>query len=273
MSRVQKNWTEAEPYSFTCHFVLLRWSLENTGIHIAVGVMLCQALMKKERAVDIWSRWWMFEVCVFMKWEGVMSRAIALKMLSMNIEVHVSFSIMVSSGYIPNNRINGSYGSFIPFFFFWGISILLLFSHSVVSESLQPHGLQPTRFPCPSLSPEFAQTYVHWVSDATQISHPFHTLLHIGCINLFPPTVQDGSLFSTPLSAFIVCRFFVDGRSDRCEVIPLWFAFLQWRALLTIASAWKQSRCPSTDEWIKKLWYMHTMEYYSAIKRIHLSQF
>ena len=47
-----------------------------------------------------------------------MSRAIALKMLSMNIEVHVSFSIMVSSGYIPNNGINGSYGSFIPFFFF-----------------------------------------------------------------------------------------------------------------------------------------------------------
>ena len=119
MSWVQKNWTEAEPYSFTCHFVLLRWSLENTCIHIAVGVMLCQALMKKERAVDIWSRWWMFEVCVFMKWEGVMSRAIALKMLSMNIEVHVSFSIMVSSGYIPNNGINGSFGSFIPFFFFF----------------------------------------------------------------------------------------------------------------------------------------------------------
>ena len=29
---------------------------------------------------------------------------------------------------------------------------------------------------------------------------------------------------------------------------------------------WKQPRCPSTDEWIKKLWYTHTMEYYSAIK-------
>ena len=30
---------------------------------------------------------------------------------------------------------------------------------------------------------------------------------------------------------------------------------------------WKQLRCPSTDEWIKKLWYTYTMEYYSAIKR------
>ena len=34
-----------------------------------------------------------------------------------------------------------------------------------------------------------------------------------------------------------------------------------------IAQTWKQPRCPSTDEWIKKLWYTHTMEYYSAIKR------
>jgi len=37
-------------------------------------------------------------------------------------------------------------------------------------------------------------------------------------------------------------------------------------ALFTIAGAWKQLRCPSTDEWIK-LWYIYTMEYYSAIKR------
>ena len=38
-------------------------------------------------------------------------------------------------------------------------------------------------------------------------------------------------------------------------------------ALCTIARTWKQPKCPSTDEWIKKLWYIHTMEYYSAIKR------
>ena len=38
-------------------------------------------------------------------------------------------------------------------------------------------------------------------------------------------------------------------------------------ALFTIARTWKQPRCPLTDEWIKKLWYIHTMKYYSAIKR------
>ena len=38
-------------------------------------------------------------------------------------------------------------------------------------------------------------------------------------------------------------------------------------ALFTIVRTWEQPRCPSTDDWIKKLWYIYTMEYYSAIKR------
>ena len=38
-------------------------------------------------------------------------------------------------------------------------------------------------------------------------------------------------------------------------------------ALFTIARTWKQPRCPLTDGWIKKLWYIYTVEYYSAIKR------
>ena len=36
-------------------------------------------------------------------------------------------------------------------------------------------------------------------------------------------------------------------------------------ALFTIAKTWKQPKCPSTDEWIKKMWYIYAMEYYSAI--------
>ena len=38
-------------------------------------------------------------------------------------------------------------------------------------------------------------------------------------------------------------------------------------ALLTIARTWNQPRCPSADKWIRKLWYIYTMEYYSAIKK------
>ena len=49
---------------------------------------------------------------------------------------------------------------------------------------------------------------------------------------------------------------------ERDTCIPLFTA-----ALFTIAGTWKQPRCLSTDEWIKKLWYIYTMDYYSAIKR------
>ena len=38
-------------------------------------------------------------------------------------------------------------------------------------------------------------------------------------------------------------------------------------ALFIIAKTWKQPKCPSTDEWIKKMWSIYTMEYYSAIKK------
>ena len=49
-------------------------------------------------------------------------------------------------------------------------------------------------------------------------------------------------------------------KKDTC--IPLFIA-----ALFTRARIWKQPRCLLTDEWTKKLWYIYTMEYYSAIKR------
>ena len=51
-------------------------------------------------------------------------------------------------------------------------------------------------------------------------------------------------------------------RIERDTCTPVFIA-----ALLTIARTWKQPRCPSADEWIRKLWYIYTMEYYSAIKK------
>ena len=44
-------------------------------------------------------------------------------------------------------------------------------------------------------------------------------------------------------------------------------------ALSTIAKVWKQPKCPSMDEWIKKMWYIYTMEYYSAIKKNEILPF
>ena len=49
------------------------------------------------------------------------------------------------------------------------------------------------------------------------------------------------------------------GNKDSCSTMFL-------AALFIIARSWKETRCPSTEEWIQKMWYIYTMEYYSAIK-------
>ena len=53
-----------------------------------------------------------------------------------------------------------------------------------------------------------------------------------------------------------------ENRSERDTCTPMFIA-----ALFVIARTWKQPRCPSADEWIRKLWYIYTMEYYSAVKK------
>ena len=55
-------------------------------------------------------------------------------------------------------------------------------------------------------------------------------------------------------------------RKDTCT--PMFIA-----ALFAIAKTWKQPKCPSTEEWIKKKWYIYTMEYYSAIKKNEIKAF
>ena len=57
-------------------------------------------------------------------------------------------------------------------------------------------------------------------------------------------------------------------RTERDTCTPVFIA-----ALFTIARTWKQPRCSLADELIRKLWYIYTMEYYSALKKMHFSQF
>ena len=53
-----------------------------------------------------------------------------------------------------------------------------------------------------------------------------------------------------------------ENRIERDTCTPMFIA-----AVFIIARTWKQPRCPSTDEWKRKLWYIYTMDYYSAIKK------
>ena len=53
-----------------------------------------------------------------------------------------------------------------------------------------------------------------------------------------------------------------ENRNSKGHTYPTFIA-----ALFTVAKTWKRPKCPQTDEWIKKMWYVHTMEYYPATKR------
>ena len=56
------------------------------------------------------------------------------------------------------------------------------------------------------------------------------------------------------------------GKKDTCSTMFI-------AALFIIARSWKEPRCPSTEEWIQKMWYIYTMEYYPVIKKNEFMKF
>ena len=113
----------------------------------------------------------------------------------------------------------------------WDI-VSVQFSHSVMSDSWQPHGLQHARPPCPSPTPEFTQTHVHWVSDAIQPSHPLSSP--------FPPScLQSFSASGSAMSQFFTSGDQSIGVSALASVLPVniqdWFP-LGWSGWTSLQS-------------------------------------
>ena len=83
----------------------------------------------------------------------------------------------------------------------------------------------------------------------------------MGSLSLAPPGKPEWRFTSFKKKEELVIHT-EETRTERDTCTPMLIT-----ALFIIARTWKQPRCPSADEWIRKLWYIYTMEYYSAIQK------
>ena len=120
---------------------------------------------------------------------------------------------------------------------------------SVVSDSVRPHRRQPTRLLHP------------WDSPGKSTGVGCHCLLQWRTVWRFLKKLEIELPYDPAIPLLGIHT--EETRTERDTCTPVFIA-----ALFIIARTWKQPRCPSADEWIRKLWYIYTREYYSAIKKI-----
>ena len=130
-----------------------------------------------------------------------------------------------------------------------------------MSDSVWPHRRQPTRLPIPGILQ--ART-LEWVAISFS---------NAGKWKVKGKSLSPVQLLATPwTTAYQAPLSMGFSRQEYWSWLPL-SSPMSTAALFISVKAWKQPRCPAVGEWINKLWYIQTTEYYSALKRNELSSY
>ena len=148
-------------------------------------------------------------------------------------------------------------------FNFYCYSITLVW---IFSPSIHPTPVEHNSLPCLHTPRCFCQCVLYSSScKPLSPSSPLHSPLAIV------------RLFLTSVSLVIFCLLFSSIYYVPVKGEIIWYLSLAVpmfiAAQFTIAKYWKQSKCPSANEWIKKLWYIYTMEFYAAERKKELIPF
>ena len=155
----------------------------------------------------------------------------------------------------------------------------MFFQFLLYSEVNQPYVYiypLPSGFPSHLGHHRALSSFPCYIAGSHQISIPY-TVVYT-CQSQSPnsshptfPALVSIRLFSMSVSLFLLCKQAHLYHFSRFHIYALIHNICF--SLSDLARTWKQPKCPSTDEWIKKMWYIYTMEYYSAIKRNEVGSF